>query len=124
MTIIGVGAIGRQATLQLAALGRRLQLIDFDEVDLTNITSQGYWQSDIGQPKVLATGAAVAKIDATIEVEPICDRYRPKLAVGDAIFCCVDSIDRRGNLALGSRTLPVLGRWPDVGRGDPGTGRG
>ena len=31
MTIIGVGAIGRQVALQLAALGaRRLQLIDFD----------------------------------------------------------------------------------------------
>ena len=31
VTVIGVGAIGRQAALQLSALGaRKLQLIDFD----------------------------------------------------------------------------------------------
>jgi sulfur carrier protein ThiS adenylyltransferase len=95
-TVVGVGAIGRQAALQLAALGvSRLQLVDFDDFDLTNITSQGYWHCDIGQPKVLATAAAVAKIDPAIVVEPICDRYRPKLVVGEAIFCCVDSIDGR-----------------------------
>ncbi len=34
MTIIGVGAIGRQLALQLAAMGvREFQLIDFDQVD-------------------------------------------------------------------------------------------
>ena len=34
-TVIGVGAIGRQVSLQLAAIGaRRIQLIDFDQVEL------------------------------------------------------------------------------------------
>ncbi len=43
VTVIGVGAIGRQVALQLAAIGaRRLQLIDFDSVELTNVTAQGY----------------------------------------------------------------------------------
>src|SRR3954468_13424343 len=43
ITVIGVGAIGRQAALQLAAIGARsLKLIDFDRVDLTNVTTQGY----------------------------------------------------------------------------------
>jgi molybdopterin-synthase adenylyltransferase len=38
-TVIGVEAIGRQVALQLAALGvRRLQLIDFEMVEPTNIT--------------------------------------------------------------------------------------
>jgi tRNA A37 threonylcarbamoyladenosine dehydratase len=33
-TVIGVGAIGRQVALQLAAIGaRQIQLIDFDQVD-------------------------------------------------------------------------------------------
>lgn len=42
-TVIGVGAIGRQVALQLAAIGvQQLRLIDFDVVDLTNITTQGY----------------------------------------------------------------------------------
>src|SRR4051812_20557705 len=52
VTVIGVGAIGRQVALQLAAIGvRTLQLVDFDAVDLSNVTTQGYSREDIGQPK-------------------------------------------------------------------------
>jgi tRNA A37 threonylcarbamoyladenosine dehydratase len=41
-TVIGVGAIGRQVALQLAAIGApSIQLIDFDMVDATNVTAQG-----------------------------------------------------------------------------------
>ena len=97
VTVIGVGAIGRQVALQLAAIGaRRLQLVDFDRVDHTNVTTQGYWAEDIGQPKVAATGQAIARLDPTIDVELVDDRYRPKLTVGEAVFCCVDSIEARG----------------------------
>ncbi len=40
VTVIGVGAIGRSLALQLAALGApRLTLIDFDTVDVTNLTT-------------------------------------------------------------------------------------
>jgi sulfur carrier protein ThiS adenylyltransferase len=40
-TVIGVGAIGRQAALQLVAIGApQLQIIDFDLVDLTNVTTR------------------------------------------------------------------------------------
>src|SRR3954471_5030256 len=59
-SVIGVGAIGRQVALQLAAIGvRRLQLVDFDEVDETNVTTQGYLNADVGALKVLATGGMV-----------------------------------------------------------------
>ncbi|HBN76613.1 MAG TPA: thiamine biosynthesis protein ThiF, partial [Planctomycetaceae bacterium] len=48
-TVIGVGAIGRQVALQLAAIGMpQLQLIDFDAVEASNITTQGYLESDLG----------------------------------------------------------------------------
>ncbi|MBN2579369.1 MAG: ThiF family adenylyltransferase [Pirellulales bacterium] len=96
VTVIGVGAIGRQAALQLAALGvPRLQLIDFDTVDQTNVTTQGYCASDVGQPKVTAMESAIRRIDPAISVEVIQDRYRPKTASGEAVFCCVDSITAR-----------------------------
>ena len=96
VTVVGVGAIGRQVALQLAAIGAsRLQLVDFDSVDRTNVTTQGYWEADIGQPKVNATAAALARLDPSIEVELIEDRFRPKLPVGEAVFCCVDSIAAR-----------------------------
>src|SRR5712691_13074770 len=42
--IIGVGAIGRQVALQLAALGMpRLTLFDEDNVRVENLAPQGYW---------------------------------------------------------------------------------
>ena len=54
-TVIGVGVIGRQAALQLAASGvPPIQLVDFDVVDLGNVTTQGYMAADVGQAKVAA----------------------------------------------------------------------
>ena len=95
-TVIGVGAIGRNVALQLAAIGvRQIQLIDFDTVDDSNRTTQGYALGDVGMSKVLATLTAIRHIDPAIQVEPIADRYRPRLETGDAIFCCVDSIEAR-----------------------------
>ncbi len=96
-SVIGVGAIGRQVAIQLAAIGvRQLQLVDFDRVDLTNVTTQGYRARDVGRAKVEATAEAVREIDEEIELELVNDRYRPRLAVGEAVFCCVDSIAARG----------------------------
>jgi len=96
LTVIGVGAIGRQVALQLAAIGvPRLHLIDFDTVDMTNVTTQGYRAGEIGQLKIVATRDEISRIDPTIEVTIINDRFRPRHRVGDAVFDCVDSIAAR-----------------------------
>jgi len=96
VTVIGVGAIGRQVALQLAAIGaRRLELVDFDRVEMTNVTTQGYLAGDVGQFKVDSTCRAVEQIDSTIVVRTVADRFRAKQQVGDAVFCCVDSISAR-----------------------------
>jgi molybdopterin-synthase adenylyltransferase len=93
VTVIGVGAIGRQVALQLAAIGaRRLKLVDFDTVELTNVTTQGYLAADVGIPKVTATMLAVNQIDLEVEVTGVVDRYRPTVELGEAVFCCVDPI--------------------------------
>lgn len=107
VTVIGVGAIGRQAALQLAAIGaRRLHLLDFDIVDPSNVTTQGYRTPDVGTGKVEAMKREIGELDPTIEVELIADRFRPKYRVGDAVFCCVDSIAARGAIwrSVESRT--------------------
>lgn len=96
VTVIGVGAIGRQVALQLAALGvRRLQLIDFDQVEPTNITTQGYLAADLGRHKVEATACAVQAVDASLEPEAIVDRFRSDMVTGEVVFVCVDSISSR-----------------------------
>ena len=94
--VVGVGAIGRQVALQLAALGARtLRLIDPDAVEPTNLTTQGYLAGDVGVMKVEATRRAILAIDPIISVDVVADRYRPGHASSIATFCCVDSISAR-----------------------------
>ncbi|MFO1045855.1 MAG: ThiF family adenylyltransferase [Planctomycetaceae bacterium] len=111
-TVIGIGAIGRQVALQLAALGiRQLQLIDFDIVEPTNVTTQGYYGSDVGIPKVAATARAIRQIDSTISVTTILDRFRPRHEAGTVVFCCVDSIETRA--AIWRSVSGLLQFWCD-----------
>jgi hypothetical protein len=112
VTVIGVGAIGRPVALQLAALGvRRLQLIDFDTVDRTNLTTQGYAARDLGLPKVETLQRALAALDPTIAVDVVCDRYRPQQSVGDVVFAGVDAIATRA--ALWRSVQPRTRFWAD-----------
>ena len=95
-TVIGVGAIGRQVALQLAAIGvPRLQFIDFDQVELTNITTQGYQVADLGKFKTTATREAAESLAPEISITELQDRFRPRHNTGSVIFCCVDSISAR-----------------------------
>ena len=96
VSIIGVGAVGRNVAIQLAAIGAcDLQLVDFDHVDLSNTTTQGYAVDEIGMPKVHAVESTIRRLDPSIAVEAIEDRYRSKQTIGHAVFCCVDSISAR-----------------------------
>jgi hypothetical protein len=112
VTIVGVGAIGRQVAWQLAALGvPHLRLVDFDRVEPTNVTTQGYHHEDLGRAKVDAAASAVWQIDPTIRVDTIEDRFRPQLPLGDALFCCVDSIAARA--AIWRRASSRVQFWCD-----------
>lgn len=95
-TIVGVGAIGRQIALQLAAMGvGSLQLIDPDVVEAVNLSTQGYYEEDLGLPKVDATAQLCRRLNSDITVEPLQERYRRSTDVGQVVFACVDSIDAR-----------------------------
>lgn len=95
-SVIGVGAIGRQVALQLAAIGVRwLQIVDFDRVDLSNVTTQGYPVHKIGMPKVEALGEELIAIEPELQLDRICDRWQPRYKATDAVMCCVDSISAR-----------------------------
>jgi hypothetical protein len=109
--VVGVGAIGRQAALQLAAMGMmNLTLVDFDIVDVVNLAPQAYSLEDLGRPKVEATAQWCRELNPELTVETIPERFRRSSlktlscfnAPSDspirqlAVFCCVDSISARG----------------------------
>lgn len=104
--VIGVGAIGRQVALQLAAIGiARLDLVDPDMVGTENLACQAYWEADVGQTKVEATAAACRLINPAVRLELYAERFcrwstKSLAAFADAaihpvVFCCVDSIATR-----------------------------
>ena len=95
--VIGVGAIGRQVALQLAAMGVAwLQLIDHDTVEAVNLAPQGYFESDLGHAKVEATGALCRKLNSQVDLHLTKERFRRSMPeIGDVVFCCVDSIETR-----------------------------
>ena len=98
-TVIGVGAIGRQVALQLTAIGiPHLQLVDFDVVEIGNLATQVYLQSDLGELKVEATAAFCRQLNPDIEIEVIPDRFKRSTPVGNCVFCCVDSITARKHI--------------------------
>jgi sulfur carrier protein ThiS adenylyltransferase len=100
--VIGVGAIGQQVALQLAALGvPELTLFDDDVVAEENLAPQGYWASDLGQAKVQATQALCRQIHPQAQVTAVAERFKRSTAkeltrTKQLVVCaCVDSISTR-----------------------------
>lgn len=95
-TVVGVGAIGRQVALQLAAMGTRwIQLVDHDLVEPANLAAQGYLEQDLGRTKVQATACLCRQLDSEIQLVEVCSRFRRSMEVGNVLFCCVDRISVR-----------------------------
>lgn len=100
--VIGVGAIGRQVAMQLAALGApRLTLFDDSRVQVENLASEGYWPGDLNQPKVSATARFCRCIQPTMHVTALAQCFnRATWREGPIrrepiVFCCVDHIVTR-----------------------------
>jgi sulfur carrier protein ThiS adenylyltransferase len=93
--IIGIGAIGRNVAIQLAAMGvNRMTLVDFDTVEESNIASQGYMEEDLGKLKVEATARICKAINSSIEVSCVDSKFKRNMK-SDIVFSCVDSITTR-----------------------------
>lgn len=112
VTIVGLGAVGRPLALQLAAIGvRRLQLVDFDTIELHNVTTQGYSARDVGRQKVAAVADAIREIDTKVDALPVPAKY--KYSPRDRlIFCAVDSIQTRAQ--IWNRCNEDVDFWADV----------
>jgi len=96
ITVIGVGAIGRQVALQLAAMGApELQIVDFDMVEEANLGAQGFLESDLGKPKVTAVKDLVRAINSNTKISTEQGPFTIMMSHGNVVFCCVDQIDTR-----------------------------
>jgi sulfur carrier protein ThiS adenylyltransferase len=104
--VIGVGAIGRQVAVQLAATGTaEMTLIDPDQVDVVNLAPQGYAEQDLGSNKVTATAQWCRQLNPALLVHSHVERFRRSSTKSLAcfnqtdrrlvVFCCVDSIGTR-----------------------------
>jgi molybdopterin-synthase adenylyltransferase len=110
--VVGVGAIGRQVAVQLAALGiGSMDLVDHDQVNIENLAPQSYWPQDLGHPKVQATGRLCRQINPDLHVREWAERFRrsslrqiESLGRTDQelqewiVFACVDSMVARSIL--------------------------
>lgn len=102
-TVIGVGAIGRQIALLLAALEpTKLQLIDRSVVKKSHIATQGFLADDIGRLKVHATADICQQVRPQLAVEEVRSPPHPDRLVGNFIFWCVEN-DAIGTEARYSR---------------------
>ena len=96
ISVIGVGAIGRNVALMLTSIGaKNITLIDFDTVEESNIASQGYLEKDIGSAKVEAAKGSCKEINSEVNITCINDKFKRNTRVGDVVFLCVDSITTR-----------------------------
>ncbi len=81
--VVGAGGLGSPLALYLAAAGvGHLGLIDFDDVDVSNLQRQIlYGTSDVGQPKVTAAQTRLADVNPMITIET----HRERLSADNAL---------------------------------------
>lgn len=100
--IIGLGGLGCPAALYLAAAGiGQLTLVDYDEVDLTNLQRQiAHSHADVGALKVVSAEQALTAINPNIKVTAVPeklegDKLKAQVAAADLVLDCTDNFTVR-----------------------------
>ena len=112
-TVLGLGGVGRQVAVQLAALGvGRLQLVDRRSVGVRTHAAEGFAAEDVGRPRVHATAQACHQINPQLDIQSACNaRHWWNLDPGDAVYCCDLSTRRRRSVWRAvSHRVPFLRR--------------
>ena len=100
MLVIGAGGLGSPAAFYLASAGvARITLVDGDTVDLTNLQRQILHTTDrIGTPKATSGQAALAAINADVQVVPVA-RRADQDALADLVRTATVVLDCSDNFA-------------------------
>ena len=133
--VVGVGAVGRQVAMQLAATGvPAMTLVDHDRVAVENLAVQGYWPQDLELPKVEATGRLSRCIYPEILIDLQCRAISaivgPTTGIAPRRGTAIGAVllrrfDRRTktDLGIGEIAPSLLRRWSDECGGDQGPGQ-
>jgi adenylyltransferase/sulfurtransferase len=100
--IIGLGGLGAPVALYLAASGiGELTLVDFDDVDLSNLQRQIiHYTRDIGRPKVESAREQLNAINPECRIRTLNhklkeDELRAQVEQHDVVVDCSDNFDTR-----------------------------
>ncbi|MHC4193597.1 MAG: ThiF family adenylyltransferase [Planctomycetota bacterium] len=70
-------------------------MIDPDNVDMSNLASQGYSERDLHRFKVEATALLCKHIDTSTELSWLKQPFRRSMEIGNIVFCAVDEVSTR-----------------------------
>ena len=104
VAVCGLGGLGSSIAFALARAGvGRLHIIDFDNVDISNLNRQQYFADQIGIPKTEALFANLKRIAPYIEIKRECVKLTeeniPYLLDGDSIIAeAFDKADQKAML--------------------------
>ena len=89
VTIVGLGAVGRQTSLLLAAMGLpRLQLVDSRVVTRALHAAEGYPYEDVGRPRVHAAAQQCHQLNPRLDISAWFTRTPRGIDPGDAVLGC------------------------------------
>lgn len=114
VAIAGLGGLGSNVAFALARIGvGHLHLIDFDQVDLTNLNRQQYFLKHVGRNKTDALKEQLLEINPYLEIVTDCVRVTeenliPLFQEEDIICEAFDNPDAKALLACG-----ILEHFPD-----------
>lgn len=128
VAIAGLGGLGSNVAVSLARIGvGHLHLIDFDEVDLTNLNRQYYFMKHIGMKKTDALKEILLDINPYLDIQTDCRKVKegdvPLLFEKDEYIC--EAFDRAEQKAM--LVNAVREKFPDkvlvTGNGMAGYGK-
>ena len=96
IVVVWAGGIGSTTTYTLAKMGcSNIRVVDFDTVDAVNCSSQFFWLSQVGKPKVEALAENI-KMLCDEEIEAVNDKYKKEyIQDADIIIMALDNMETR-----------------------------
>jgi molybdopterin/thiamine biosynthesis adenylyltransferase len=115
VAVLGLGNIGGQLAQHLVLHGIGVILVDRDVVTAANLGTQGFLESDLGQPKATARAERLAPLNPSCRIEPIHADVR-RLGLGalrhaSLIFSCLDS--RQSRVVVNEIAMRLGVTWID-----------